>query len=299
MAADLPNQIVQFVGPGGTIAIVMGSFTAAGAYIDSMVRPDARDAFGKYLVSGDLASRVTRLPIGTRELFEYVFGRSHWSFKCIWRSAVFSMSSIVAVSVLGILHSQALRKDLFDLAFDAGPAASLDRAQFGLLLLAALMVDYLNLFKVRHLINYITGVRRTNLTISGMLVVADFVTYYILFYLIIALTTTLTFYVSGLVSFSELGMGLYLFAVSFPLGHALTWTDVLFFAGLVPSMWLWTSASAITLTVTAARSSALFRFARKILPFEQAPARSVGLMAGVMSCLAVEAMAVAGLWIKL
>ena len=296
------EEFLDWIRPAGPIAGILTSFIGVGALIDQYIRDSAREEFGRYLSSGRLADQIIWLPDGTNQLFEHVFGPKHWTLNCFWRSVTFSIVTILALSILRAIHSEDLRSDV----------ATANFAYLTLLamwVLVACLVDYISLFKTRLILRWITK-RNAKRTWVGLIAAAgDFATYYVTYAALAAILVSL---IDGLFSWIDNGhvfdlhiaRQFWLNLSRLAKGLTRSWEfyesafGVLFLAGLVPSIWLWACALAVSVMRVINRAMPTLRLAKRILPLESHPARSVGIVAGLLCSAAYVAMMLASDWIR-
>jgi hypothetical protein len=104
------QDIWDFIGPAGKPAVVAGLTLGAFQWIESSVSEELKKAAAHYIRSFDVHT-VTRLPVGTLELFQHLFGSKHLSLFCIRRSILFS---VVWLCILTIFAYLFYRQPLLD-----------------------------------------------------------------------------------------------------------------------------------------------------------------------------------------
>jgi hypothetical protein len=158
----------------------------------------------------------------------------------------------------------------------------------------SLVPDYLNLFKTRAILSIIAARQINRASILVVIVFADFVVGYAIF--------SLTF---GPIILPFLGENplwveiLFLwpppFFISFLWPPVITFsggTAPLFWAGMVPSIWLWLYVAATLIARLAIRSAPLLRFLMYLFDIDQHPIRSVGIVAAMLAMVLAMAMTI-------
>ena len=92
-------DIIQLFGTSSVPAIVAGSVLGVFELGERFASQQAKDALSKWLLTFDV-QKTKALPDGTRELFERIFGKRHFSLKCFIRSAAFSLGAIAFIGIL-------------------------------------------------------------------------------------------------------------------------------------------------------------------------------------------------------
>ena len=225
----------------------------------------ARHDLSVYLRSKDLVGGVTRLPEGALELFRRVFGSRYFSIRCAARSSIFSIAATTALIFSSILE----RPSVHGLSDRAVDIALLFWA------LWALIPDYLNLLKTRQMLEFLVA-RQIRGTFT-------------------LLSITFVDLVIGFLVFT-LGIFLISMVIREPLSERLA--DVLdalrdvprftypaanvFWAGMMPSLWLWVYVLAAQITKLISRTTSLFHFLTYFLDIDAHPMRSVGVVAAIL-----------------
>ena len=157
----------------------------------------AKDALSNWLLTFDVR-KAGALPDGTQELFERVFGESHFSAKCFVRSTMFSVGAMIFIVLLGLL---VLPHEFLGLinALDKPPSSSITLGVWLLLTLWvpwSILLDYLSLFKTRIILRVLTRLKR-NVIYYIAVVAADLCIYKIMWSIgIVAVFVVYYFYAS-------------------------------------------------------------------------------------------------------
>lgn len=293
------EAFLKYLGPSGSIATVFLSFWGLGVFLEANITPAARQDFANYLMSGRLTEAVVQLPSGMRRAFERLFGTKHFSTKCVWRSALFSLAVLVALFGLTTLHNG--RSATFFWSVMLGQTKSWlytsgVRTLMILLVAWSLCADYLSLLKTRVILLWLDSGSIKRPWVMCLTVVGDFCFSSVVFAAGLAVLEPFSIVIgSGLIGANPLffmqftltmipklfAIGLALlpgFAVHPALGPLQY--SLPFCASLVPSLWLWGWVGATLVTRMIARVGPLLRFLSYALPITDHPVRSLGFIAG-------------------
>jgi hypothetical protein len=299
----MPN-LSDLIGPTGTIAVAGGAFIGIGVAYDKYVAPKARASFALLLVSGGLNRRVLWIPDGTYALFERIFGTKHFTIKCLFRSAVFTLASIAAGLLLAAFHGKSW---WYSLSIFAGRRDTMGFLVFTWIIPVALLIDFLNLYKSRLVLRWMTKQSSPSIMAMAVALALDFSIYYAVFCfsLICLFFAIILSQVPWGVMDAQVGLirdeFFHAMWVQLRDNYAiligvLRGTDtnpfnryfsVLFLASLVPSLWTWTWVAATALAKAVARSHLVFKNLRNQLPFEEKPGQSIGVLAAGIFAIVV------------
>jgi hypothetical protein len=176
-------DIQQLVGTGGVPVVAAGTVLGVFELGERLASKSAKEALSKWLLTFDVR-KAEALPSGTRALFDWIFGESHFSLKCFVRSTILS---VVAMTLLGFWWlSHHPRYDILDLILDSAGR---------LWILWNILIDYVSLLKTRLILRALT---RTRLGRGGAVapLIVDFLAYMVLF----ALGSFVILYVYVLIS---------------------------------------------------------------------------------------------------
>jgi hypothetical protein len=273
----------------GTIAsvawlfgVVVGVFVGA----EKFVAPEKLAFFAGYLKSSDFSETVVYLPDGTRALFEHVFGARHFSWRCVKNSVLFSAASFLVIGVLYVLYNPGfVRVVRFEWQF-APVLINMAIAR----IIWSFVSNYFNLLKTRKVLDLITAHPIKRLSVLVVLLLADFFIGYAIFIITVPTTSMLT---------------LHLFFLVVGRGHV-TWEHIvnnvifsplpidegfrgeyglLFWPGMVPSIWLWCFILATLIVRVSARSGSALRVSMDWLDGERHPIRFVGIVAAALASI--------------
>ena len=139
---------MDFFGPAGRPAAVAAFIWAVFELAEKVTSKQVKAALTvqlKTLKAEDAAAA----PAGAHELFNRVFGQRQFSIKCVIRSVVFSLVSILIVSIIAFPH----RRPLIDLLRND----PFDRSYFLMWVPVSLIPDFLNLYKTRIIIKFLNN----------------------------------------------------------------------------------------------------------------------------------------------
>ena len=146
----LLTDIFELFGSSSVPVVLAGSVLGVFELGERLTSQRAKDALSNWLLTFDVR-KAGALPDGTQELFERVFGESHFSAKCFVRSTIFSVGAMIFIVLLGLL---VLPHEFLGLinALDKPPSSSITLGVWLLLTLWvpwSILLDYLSLFKTR------------------------------------------------------------------------------------------------------------------------------------------------------
>src|SRR5229473_3223249 len=259
----------------------------------NMSATQARADFARYLKSTDFAKAVVHLPNDTHVLFEHVFGARHFSWRCVKTSVLFSVAAFAIIVVLNVLNHPkgSLSRTLNVLEMFPGFFRSVVAYAIW-----SIVPDYFNLLKTRKVLGLITVRQINRPSVLVVILVADFLIGYAIF--------ALTFLPMGLFSLHlvlfVLGQVDWNHVVSnfgfdpLPIFSGLEWPfEMLFWPGMVPSIWLWFYVVATLVVRLAVRAAPVSRFSIYFFDIDQHPIRSVGIVAAALvSCVYIVLLAI-------
>jgi hypothetical protein len=262
--------IFQFLGPTGSIAVLFGAIYKAFGIVDTNSSKDANARYSSVIKSGEYRNFIHTFPKIILPIFKQIFGNRHLSIKCIRRSIEISIISMTISFAFSVLHHW--NHFYHDLIEERIATTFLRDLIINMVILYAcwsLIPDYLNLWKTRALLQFFANRQRSHPIIFMVFVAcADLIGGFIVFYTIIGVLifrTTIDW---------EMFQGL---VYELPFAN-------LFWAGMVPSLWLWLNLMAVTFTTLMNKSSRYFEFMFHRLDVEEHPIRSVGFVAATTVC---------------
>ena len=280
---SLLTDIFELFGSSSVPVVLAGSVLGVFELGERLASQRAKDALSNWLLTFDVR-KAGALPDGTQELFERVFGESHFSPKCFVRSAIFSVGAMIFIILLGLLI---LPNEFLGLinALDKPPSSSITLGIWLLLTLWvpwSILLDYLSLFKTRLILKVLTRLKR-NVIYYIVVVAVDLCIYKIMWSIgIVAVFVVYYFYASegSTTIFESFAIGMdvfldWLFNRSFfpsvfsQSGEIANMFFVFFWAGLAPSVWLWLYVSALFVTRSILRSERVVNWLRWFLDVEK------------------------------
>jgi hypothetical protein len=293
----------------GAPSVVAASTFGIFEFFDRVASEQAKRALSEHLKAFDVRSS-TILPTGTYRTFQRLFGTRQFSISCFVRSAGFSIAAITILFFTAFL----LHYDDFSSETDENDAPLKGLAaiwvMFGstrfdrsLLLVFVLWVgfslipDFINLHKTRLILLLLKKRSYRTLMLLGILtldVLITFIVFYVLFITFthtfssidIGVFDTITENLSDLWNvLTLLPMGGIREVVSFYLSFNSV-DSVLFYAGLVPSAWLWLYVASIFIMRVLLRNEGTVGRLKWALDIDRAPFRSIGVIAGAFVAIA-------------
>lgn len=291
------DQIFQLVGIPSSILIVFATIVAVSEGLERASSAQAKKDFASYLRSTDFSALSVRLPKAIEELFERLFGKRHFSALCIFRSATFSLAAIVFLLALGFLTHYSYFQTMP--AFVAGHPGF--RIKYFGYIMWSLVPDYFNLYKTRLIIYWTTRHNLPIVVLIAILVLDVGVSYLVfasLYFFFECLNMGYQLVTLGAINVWRLPSTVFWIFKNNVLDELITKPStlgmimrgpvanevaVLFYAGLLPSIWLWLYTAATMVTRIVTRAKGLIKSVVYFLDVEEHPIRSVGLVAGVLA----------------
>jgi hypothetical protein len=301
------QDLWTFLGPKGVPVALAAATFATFEFLEKISSDDAKRALTISLRRLNV-HKAAALPEGTRELFQRIFGKRHFSWKCLFRSACFSLGAIVLLAGLVYLSVPALGKlrwvDQLWASFGKSSVKHIDFARQAALVtlcvwvIWSLVPDYFNLLKTRICLEVMSHEKYSNIIYLVLLLMCD-------------LLVTIAIFHVGFTVISVVSIA---FVLGWDVGWAENWesgrwalltmlsflpafirniqrvlrvaafreqilSSILFYAGLAPSIWLWLYVGSLFTTRAILRGGPLLDWLRWFLPLDKYPFRSVGVVA--------------------
>lgn len=275
----------------GLFGATAGLFIA----IDRVSSKQARDDLYNYLTSSNFSEILRNLPRITLGLFTRIFGENHFTIVTFLKSAAVSIGSVIGLLILSDSAHWILNKN-----------------QLGTLILWgawSLVIDYVNLYKTRLIIQALTA-RHLTIKFALVILLSDGVASFIIFitgfgailFLASAIGVIFPVNISGNRLYAVLMLLFYstsgtVIPIYFPTpDYVIFWyfvvpktvkplaslSSVLFYAGLMPSIWLWLYIFASLITNAVIRFPGAIRFLNYFLDFKDHPIQSIGVVAAAL-----------------
>jgi hypothetical protein len=149
------KELLDYLGLPGSIATVFLAIMFAFGQIEKLATTTAKSDLSHFLKTANWITISSQLPKIIHELFKRVFGESHFSLKCFYRSVIFTLGSLFTLLMLGFIGNYAYFKTMpFELTY----SPSFQVIFMGWLMLSV-AVDYANLYKTRVLIRLVEWAR--------------------------------------------------------------------------------------------------------------------------------------------
>jgi hypothetical protein len=273
-------------GTAGPPATIAASVLALFEIVDRAESKAAKAVVAQQLRSFDIKTAAI-LPTGTKELFQRVFGKTHFSLKCFFRSACFSIGAIILIGLLTFVFSPELFIEFnSEVLFFVGWA------------IWSIFFDYLSLYKSRIILIILSDKVENNLVFFIILLIFDFLVSIFLFIIFFqAVIQTVTVIFANILLGNPLPSAREFLRVTFnfcqytglfsfrniidTLSFSYYIPSICFYAGMLPSIWLWTYVFVLLLTRTMLHSQRLVDFLRWFLDLDEHPFRSLGTIAAV------------------
>jgi hypothetical protein len=278
---SLPTDIIQLFGTGSVPVLVAGPVLGVFELGEKFASQRAKDALSTWLLTFDV-QKTKALPDGTQQLFERIFGERHLSLKCFGRSVAFSLGAMAFIGILCFLINP---KELLH-EFSVVKQSHLVSEIVALWLPWSIIIDYISLFKTRVVLHVLARLRFGTRTIA--LTIAVLVIDYLFYLLIFAIGTAVTVMIAAYFVYGEnwpfLFLGFRTISNAFRQIIPTSYVDTIFFwAGFVPSIWMWLYVIALFVTRAFLRSEKLVNWLRWSLDIEKNPFRSIGAVAATLA----------------
>jgi hypothetical protein len=296
--------IIQFCGPGSVpfvVAVtVFGVFELGGR----LASQRAKDALSKWLLTFDI-QKARALPDGTKEFFERIFGKRHFSLKCFVLSAVFSLGAMGFISIVCLLINPH-PSEVFSLSLGGMEDPNIPEF-FRFWTLAfwfpwSIVIDYISLFKTRLILELLGRLHRSTSIVAIAILVLDYIIYRFIFFvsgLLTGLVVSAVFLAIQHASITDIWeriritvlehveyFDFFLFLLDSPLSLPLDLNFILVWSGFAPSIWMWLYVLALFVTRLLLRSERIVNWLRWALDIEKNPFRSIGAVAATLAFIA-------------
>jgi len=265
-------------GPAGVAASVAGATYGVAAWLEDGLSNEARQLLSASLQGMD-TGKIKRITGVAAEVLNRIFGPDHFSFRCLFRSALFSIvTSTLLLAVQLLLIFFLGRQVIFEASYFTIAA---------IWILLSIVPDYLNLYKTRLIIRLMQRVEAFHpgmLRLSVLpLIIIDFVFGFFLFYILFEIAIALDydkapFWTAGFWQDYLLNIRTFSYDDVADYTGFKTMESALFYASMVPSLWLWLYGLALEVMPLLLGITAT----RKFLDIEKHPGRSIGRVAAVI-----------------
>ena len=178
--------------PWAGVVSYLGGILAVGHWLDSRLTPAARVSFSKFVQGTDFSETIRSLPEIANQSLNRIFGNNHFTIKCLLRSILFSLLSLLFLAALTLVtyvrlinaatpEFAKLLKAYWAIYNDKGTIYSLISWVF-----ISLIVDYFSLYKTRLIIEYCL-LRKLTVIFLLLIAIIDFVVGFILYCLLFTL----------------------------------------------------------------------------------------------------------------
>src|ERR1051326_5932370 len=290
----------EFVGIPIVVAL-FGGIVAAFTALDRWSSKEARRSLAIYLKTTNFPALSKKLPQATLELFNRIFGQRHFSFQALRSSSVVSLVGILvfmlAAFVLGFSKPWLTSEQNISYweSYFANPEAMIS---FIYWIGWSFAIDYVMLYKTRVVLK-ILAKRSISIILSIFLLLIDVVVGVIVFVIgvsVMFVMTSITFGASlrvGVIEDTFLKLlapvlllllrptsdSLWLIYISTLKPSLPGLSNVMFYAGLLPSIWLWLYIFSAVITKLALKFAPSIRFVVFFLDVDEHPIQSVGIVA--------------------
>jgi hypothetical protein len=290
---SLPSYIIQLFGTSSVPVIVGGTVLGVFELGERLTSQRAKDALSKWLISFDV-QKTKALPDGTQELFERIFGERHFSLKCFFRSAGFSLGAMAFILILVLLIYPEQTTFMVKYVFSGHLGDLHVLGAWPLLtlwLLWSIPVDYISLLKTRVILKVLVRIRRGTKSIALGIVAIDFLAYKLLFAVAFVIISEAAIVIHSVIIDTRLFSMPFRYQIvenvmHWPQVRRDGWQFILFWAGFAPSLWMWLYVLALFVTRGLLRSEKLVNSLRWFLDIEKAPFRSIGAVAATLAFIA-------------
>ena len=222
------------------------------------------------------------LPQGIKDTFNRIFDAEHFSIRCFKRSVYFSIGAIILTSLIYVLLRQ-----------NAAFRTNEPEHQFLFYVIALswsflsiFLVDYLYLLKTRVILGYLSETIRSK-SVTVVVLISDFVIGYVLFatlFSLYALPIELLWLPERIgETLADVrnwpAQDLHLFL------PVIFWQKIVspaFYAGMLPSIWLWIFVAAVFVARFLPMGGPAFKKLLRFLDIERKPFRSVGIISAAL-----------------
>jgi hypothetical protein len=274
------QDTISFLGPKSVPFVTAGATYGAFAFAERIASEEAKAALSTWIHSLDVRKSAL-LPTAIQDTFNRIFGVEHFSITCFRRSVYFSVAAVVLTTfIYFLLHPNTAfrtRNPQFQTLFWSLVATWI---------LVSIIYDYLNLLKTRIALDFLTNKIKKWIAALAVLIIDPVFAY-----------------ISFTALFSVIGLAVAI--IIFPerlsefLADVRTWAaqDVellipvikweknvspLFYAGMLPSIWLWFFIASLFLARLLIKAGPVVNLLRFFLDIKKKPFRSVGVVTAAL-----------------
>jgi hypothetical protein len=287
-------------------AALFGTIIAVFAALDRWSSKQVKQDFAAYLKTTDFPALSQKLPFIIQEIFNRIFGKRHFSLHTLIASVLITFLGIIflmsAGFLLGFLEPRLTPKE--NVRYWSSYFTDFASIKSFLHWVAwSLVIDYIMLFKTRLMIKLLSRYERIIFAIAVLAldIFAGLFLYIIGVGIVFLLGSGGKFpEARSVVADTFLKLGLVIFNVIFVakstsdvfsnlwllftmiFGPLTRVSSILFYAGLLPSIWLWIYVLSAFVMKLVLRSARVIRFVTYFLDVDEHPIQSVGVVAAAL-----------------
>jgi hypothetical protein len=280
LSHHLPDWLAAIVVP----ALTIGAVCWKG---DELISDEARRAIAGSLKNPVLERLPERASILISEIIDYVYGRNHFSFKCMRR--VFIISQLTSLLVFLYIFHRYIRLTYTELLLLAVAFPSISVLYLILTMFVNFVSDYISIFKTRYLVFRVSS--------SGS---------FLLFLFLPIIDILFTFFIFAII--------LQLMSVEIPIfvGLGRVLVDVspefrsmlfngpptqimilsMFIASSITSLWILLFSITMLIIYSLMKTRTVLQFFVWLLPIGEKPLRSIGIAGSIVALAAISAASV-------
>lgn len=266
---------------------ILGAIRALFGYIEGQLESDAKSKLAKWIANLDLARAVSGWPESFVAIFDSVFGKRHFSWRCFARS---SLASVVAVIILFCIVAAIHPEQIAGIFNQPDMPPVLVVVIY--LAVSNIITDYMSLLETRALLQWLHA--RANMTRTIGIVILDFIAtgtiWFVMFPISIAIFGSVAEWripsladIETVISIVWLEDSLAMFTLETK-GAQIT-TGIFFYSTYFTSIWVWLYVTAAVFAATGKFLGKWFRFFRSIFKLTVNPLQFLGIMASIVVTL--------------
>jgi hypothetical protein len=281
----IPASLIETLGFAGAPAALAGATLGAFEFVERVSSKDAKESLTQYIISFD-PKRATALPRGASDLFKLIFGNNHFTWRCLSRSAYISIAGIIFFMLIAYANkgNEYFFWDIvslergYDEPFMISEANYFRMAVFWIPF--SIIIDYFMLFKTRIILNVLRK-RQISVAGTGIICFVDLLLGYYFFFTILGAFQVLLHL--GELSVWDISHEMrYVTRAAFGILWPINSVSSFFYAGMLPSVWLWMYIGSVVIAATIVHSKGVLGSLRWCLDVNSAPFRSIGIVAAAV-----------------
>jgi len=107
------SDLLQVIGVPLSIILVASAILGASEWLEKAASSQVKSDLSLFIRTTSFSTAALRVPAKTQELFDSIFGKEHFSLKCVVRSALFSLCSLLVLYIIAVISSAEFTETLW------------------------------------------------------------------------------------------------------------------------------------------------------------------------------------------